>query len=358
MVKPFAGGLTAQEHEGLAHEVLHCDVQSLYPSLMLTWKVRPQGDSLGIFLGMLGRLREFRLQARGLERQAQEPEERRFYGALQNTFKILINSFYGYLGFAQGNFADFEAAAEVTARGRELLTRMIDWLKEHGARILEVDTDGIYFVAPGGEGARSGEELVEALNSELPEGIQVDLDGHYRSMYVHRMKNYALLDLEGQVTLRGSGLRSRSLEPFLRQTLEEMLTLALQDRAVEIPALFDRVAADLRGRKVPVKNLARTETLSESPENYARKIEAGSRNRSAAYELALASGRDLRAGDTVSYYITGDKAGVTAYDNCRRLTDHDPAHPDENPAYYLRKLRDLYKKFAPGLGLPDWKPPS
>ncbi|MGI5843188.1 MAG: DNA polymerase domain-containing protein [Candidatus Xenobium sp.] len=358
VVKPFAGGLTAQEHEGLAHEVLHCDVQSLYPSLMLTWKVRPQGDTLGIFLGMLEQLREFRLQARSLERQTQVPEERRFYGALQNTFKILINSFYGYLGFAQGNFADFEAAAEVTARGRELLTHMIDWLKEHGARILEVDTDGIYFVAPEGEGARSGEELVEALNSELPEGIQVDLDGRYRAMYVHRMKNYALLDLEGQVTLRGSGLRSRSLEPFLRQTLEEMLTLALQDRSAEIPALFDRVARDLRDRRVPVKNLARTETLSESPENYARKIEAGSRNRSAAYELALASGRDLRAGDTVSYYITGDKASVTAYDNCRRLTDHDPENPDENPAYYLRKLRDLYKKFAPGLGLPEWKPPS
>ena len=31
--------------------------------------------------------------------------------ALQNTFKILINSFYGYLGFAQGHFADFDAAA-------------------------------------------------------------------------------------------------------------------------------------------------------------------------------------------------------------------------------------------------------
>jgi len=118
------------------------------------------------------------------------------------------------------------------------------------------------------------------------------------------------------------------------------------------------VASELRDRRVPAKSLARTETLSESPENYARKIEAGSRNRSAAYELALASGRDLRAGDTVSYYITGEKAGVTAYDNCRRLTDHDPAHPDENPAYYLRKLRDLYKKFAPGLGLPEWKPPS
>lgn len=358
VVKPFAGGLTAQEHEGLAHEVLHCDVQSLYPSLMLTWKVRPQGDSLGIFLGMLEQLREFRLQARGLERQAQDPEERRFYGGLQSTFKILINSFYGYLGFAQGNFADFEAAAEVTARGRELLTRMIDWLKGHGARILEVDTDGIYFVPPSGEGAPSGEDLMEALNRELPEGIQVDLDGRYRSMYCHRMKNYALLDLEGKVTLRGSGLRSRSLEPFLRQTLEEMLTLALQDRSPEIPALFDRVAGALLERRIPVKSLARTEILAESPENYGRKIEAGSRNRAAAYELALASGRDLRAGDAVSYYITGDRASVRAYENCRLLTDHDPAHPDENPAYYLRKLRDLFKKFAPGLGLSGWEPPS
>jgi DNA polymerase, archaea type len=67
---------------------------------------------------------------------------------LQNTFKILINSFYGYLGFAQGNFADFEAAARVTQIGRDLLKQMIDWLKGQGAQVIEVDTDGIYFVPP------------------------------------------------------------------------------------------------------------------------------------------------------------------------------------------------------------------
>lgn len=356
IMKPFAGGLTAQEHEGLVHNVLHCDVQSLYPSLMLTWQVRPKGDSLDVFPGLLARLREFRLEARRLEREAGELEERRFYGALQNTFKILINSFYGYLGFAQGNFADFEAAAQVTARGRELLTRMIGWLKEQGARIIEVDTDGIYFVPPPTLAGEDAEEaLVAALNRELPEGIRLDLDGRYPAMYCHRMKNYALLDREGKVTLRGSGLRSRSLEPFLRQALEAMLTLALQGRSDEIPALFDGLVRDLRERRLPVKSLARTETLSEAPESYLKKIEAGSRNRAAAYELALASGRDLRAGDTVSYYITGEKATVTAYDHCRMVTGHDPAHPDENPAYYEKKLKELYKKFAPGLGLPAWK---
>src|SRR2546421_9491166 len=68
--------------------------------------------------------------------------------ALQNTFKILINSFYGYLGFAQGHFADFDAAARVTQIGRELLQKMIDWLTARGAQVIEVDTDGIYFIPP------------------------------------------------------------------------------------------------------------------------------------------------------------------------------------------------------------------
>ena len=60
----------------------------------------------------------------------------------------MINSFYGYLGFAQGNFADFDAAARVTQIGRDLLRKMIDWLGKRGAQVIEVDTDGIYFVPP------------------------------------------------------------------------------------------------------------------------------------------------------------------------------------------------------------------
>ena len=62
-------------------------------------------------------------------REARDEPTRRYFHALQNTFKILINSFYGYLGFAQGNFADFEAAARVTQIGRDLLKKMIEWLK-------------------------------------------------------------------------------------------------------------------------------------------------------------------------------------------------------------------------------------
>ena len=81
-------------------------------------------------------------------RAERDPARQHHLQALQNTFKILLNSFYGYLGFAQGHFADFDAAARVTQIGRDLLKKMIDWLNARGAQVIEVDTDGIYFVPP------------------------------------------------------------------------------------------------------------------------------------------------------------------------------------------------------------------
>src|SRR5204863_1918613 len=97
-------------------------------------------------------LRTFRLDAKAKMRAAKDPAEQRHLEAFQNTFKILINSFYGYLGFAQGHFADFDAAARVTQIGRDLLKKMINWLNAHGAKVIEVDTDGIYFVPPSAAG--------------------------------------------------------------------------------------------------------------------------------------------------------------------------------------------------------------
>ncbi len=87
---------------------------------MLRFGLLPGNDTLGVFGGLLSALRTFRLEAKRRMREAPTDVQRRHFSALQNTFKIIINSFYGYLGFAQGHFADFEAAAAVTAKGREL----------------------------------------------------------------------------------------------------------------------------------------------------------------------------------------------------------------------------------------------
>ena len=168
-VRRFEGGYTDIFFTGVARNVWHCDIASLYPSVMLAFGIFPESDTLGVFGDMLGRLRKFRLEAKAAMRSAKGAEKAHL-DALQGTFKILINSFYGYLGFAQGNFADFTAAAAVTAKGRELLRGMVDWLRQRGAEVIEIDTDGIYFLPPKDA---TWDGLYRELAATLPEGIEV-----------------------------------------------------------------------------------------------------------------------------------------------------------------------------------------
>src|ERR1700726_2545519 len=148
ITRTFEGGYTDIFFTGVARDVWHCDVASLYPSIMLQFDCFPATDQLQIFRHLLTDLRTFRLDAKATMRAEKDPHTQRHRHALQNTFKILLNSFYGYLGFGQGHFADFDAAARVTQIGRDLLRKMIDWLNAQGAQVVEVDTDGIYFVPP------------------------------------------------------------------------------------------------------------------------------------------------------------------------------------------------------------------
>lgn len=344
----FEGGYADIFVTGVERNVWHCDVTSLYPSVMLRFGIFPERDTLGIFHGLLADLRTFRLEAKARMREsAGHPErdhEYRTVSALQNVFKILINSFYGYLGFAQGHFADYAAAARVTETGRGLLKRMVAWLGDHGARVIEIDTDGIYFVPP--PGAVSA-QLQAGLAEVLPPGIEIEFDARYEAMFSYKAKNYALLAADGALTLKGGALKSRGLERFQRDYLERMIRLLLEARAGEIPALRAEFEAAIRERRWPIEMLAKTDTLQDSLSQYQKKIEGSARNRSAPYELAARSGLPHQPGDQVRYYITGTKRKVSSYDNARLVSEWDPGHRDENIEYYVAKLDDLARKYAP-----------
>ena len=47
--------------------------------------------------------------------------------------------------------------------------------------------------------------------------------------------------------------------------------------------------------------LAKTDTIQDSLDQYSKKIGAGGRNRSAAYELALRSTKKYQPGDQIKY---------------------------------------------------------
>jgi DNA polymerase elongation subunit (family B) len=369
MVRGFEGGYTAIFFTGVARNVWHCDIASLYPSIMLQFDCWPVTDQLQIFRHLLTDLRTFRLEAKASMRAAKNRGQQQHFHALQNTFKILINSFYGYLGFAQGHFADFEAAARVTQIGRELLQKMIGWLNARGAQVIEVDTDGIYFVPPadvvagigdpGEKPAGSAKELpgspipattVEQLRRELakilPPGIEVEFDEQFDAMFSYKAKNYALLTRDGEVVIKGGALKSRGLEKFQRVFLEEMIKLLMEGKPEAVPQLREDFEKKIREREWNIEMLMKTDTLQDSLDKYRAKIAGSARNRAAAYELALASGRNYKPGEQISYYIKATPKKVAAYEAAKLASDFDPQNRDENVDYYVAKLDELMKKFA------------
>ncbi len=346
--RPFAGGYADMFIQGVVRTVHHCDIRSLYPSLMLSRRIGPRHDVLGAFPELLEKLRRFRLEAKAAARSARTEAERLHYEALQTTFKVLINSFYGYLGFDQARFGDFDAAERVAAEGRDLLRSMIQWLEGRGARPVEMDTDGIYFVPPPFATVGQRDTFRREFEKALPPGIEVEFDGEYEAMFSYKVKNYALLDVNGEVVIKGAALKSRGLEPFQRQFLREMIRLKLEGRDEALPGLKARYAQEIAERRWPIARLAKTETLQDSPGTYAAKVEARGRGRNAAYELALASGREYRAGDPISYYVTGLRKTVPVHSSARLVSAWDSEARDENVAYYLAKLEALYDKFCGG----------
>ncbi|MEI6970074.1 MAG: DNA polymerase domain-containing protein [bacterium] len=348
--REFQGGYTDMFLTGVIPNIHHCDVRSLYPSVMLTKKIGPATDTLGVFLMALDRLTAYRVEAKQEMQGSKSPLERNRLGALQKTFKILINSFYGYLGFSQGQFCDFDAAERVTAEGRSILTAMIETLRQMGARPVEIDTDGIYFMPPGKTGAAGLEPFRDKFAASLPAGIEVEFDGEYKAMFSYKMKNYALLAGDGEVIIRGAALKSRGLEPFQRSFMQEAIRLKLEGLDADIARLKEEYAAAIRGHKWPLDELAKTVTLQDSPSTYAGKIDKKSRARDAAYELALRSQREYRAGDQLTFYVTGEKKSVQVHQYAKLVSDADPAVRDENVAYYLAKLDALSAKLydAPG----------
>ncbi len=344
----FEGGYSRGFREGVFRDVMHFDVASLYPSLLLSMGRNPRSDTQGVFIPLLRQLRDYRLKYKALARTESDPELRAEYAARQASFKILINSFYGYLGFAGARFGDGELAAEVTRRGRELLQALIDEFTQQGCEILEADTDGIYLAS-----ARwfpEPERLLAAVRHVLPPGIDLEYDGSYRAMFCYKAKNYALHDGE-KITIRGSALRSRGIEPYLKKLGDRLIAFLLGASSESPLALVEEYRERIAARSVDVRELAKSENLGQSAEAYERFVAGGGKPRRAAAEAALQLSPRPRMGDRVAYYIAPKQKGATAdWQRARPVEHFNAATAPYDTGYYLAKLDDWLDRYGPFLG--------
>lgn len=332
--KDYPGGHTELLATGVFSPVVKCDVESLYPSLMLSQRITSSRDTLGVYLPMLRELTRRRLDAKRRSRAASGQEKARWEG-LQSSFKVLINSFYGYLGFGAALFNDYDAATAVTLAGQRAIKNVVGELKARGAIPIEVDTDGVYFVPPPSVVTEADERaFVEEIGSAaLPTDIRLVHDGRFRAMLSLHLKNYALLDYDERIILKGSSLRSRRLEPFIREFL---LTAArafmLGDRETA-RRLYFQLAQQIRDRALDVHAISQwamihDETLASQP-RLKRLLDRLPRAVSGGERLQIYERED------------GELATIEEY-----------AH-DENIAYLLRRLKESAARFEPLFATPQ-----
>ena len=296
------GGAVHLFAEGVAQHVVKADVASLYPSLMRSFRIGPACDRLGALLGILDRLTDLRLLHKARAKSAVPGSlEANMHDATQAAMKILINAAYGYMGASSmALFADGQAADEVTRRGREVLTGVLEALRDRGMALIEADTDGVYFAVPPDWTEEQERQLVAEIGERLPAGIRLEYEGRYRAMLSHEVKNYALLTYNDRLIMHGVALRSSRAEPFGERFLRQALYYTMTGNVLGVRNVYLQTVQALRERLFTASEVAARVRLSKSPQEY---LARRATHTEQAYEALLAAGRTKWApGERVRFY--------------------------------------------------------
>ena len=260
--REYPGGYTEVRQVGLIPRIVKADVESLYPSVMLRYGIKPRADHLNVFLPTLERLRRLRLDAKARAKQTQGAESA-YWDGLQNSFKILVNSYYGYLG-SPFHFNDYDAAEQVTLTGQELVKQIAAEIERLGGLVVEIDTDGVYFQPPPEVQTEADEiAFVERVGAVLPEGIRLAYDGRYKAMLSLKTKNYVLQGYDGKLTFKGASLRSRADEKFGREFLNSATQWLLNGEPERVVAEYRRLARAILNGEVDIEQLCRRERVTQ-----------------------------------------------------------------------------------------------
>ena len=326
--KKYKGGLVIDPKPGVFFDVSVLDFASLYPSLMKVHNLSyetvncphpecrtnkiPDTDSWectrkkGITSLVIGSLRDLRV---GHYKQlAKDPtlskEERELYGVVSQSLKVYLNGAYGSFGFESFAFYCLPVAEATAALGRDAITRTISKCRELAVDVLYSDTDSLFLRSPSREQISV---ISRWADSDL--GVELDLDKVYRYVaFSSRKKNYFGVFPDGTVDIKGlTGKKSQTPE-YLKKIFYETLEIL---SGVKNPDDFERarsstkelltgMISDLKGKKIPVSELAFTVMMSKPTGKYNGTTPQHVR---AAMQLEE-KGEEIKAGEIIAFVKT------------------------------------------------------
>jgi DNA polymerase I len=291
------GGAVLVPEKGLQEDIVILDYKSLYPTIMMAHNLcystvvtggSPPGDhtttapsggkfvtlevSPGIVPGVLRELLDQRTQTKRLMKAASE-EERRFLDAKQYAMKILLNSFYGYSGYARARLYSLAVANAVTSFGRENIIKtkkIVDDIgslylicgsvvtrdelalgkaeaKRFDLSVVYGDTDSVFIRIKPSQGEVSmqeaeliGRKIAETVTASLPEPMELVFEAFARRAIFLAKKRYALWVFEpsgdawkDRIKVRGMETVRRDWCELTSKTLKRCLELVLKEGKVD-----------------------------------------------------------------------------------------------------------------------------
>ena len=345
MSSELKGGEVLEPKKGLLENVLILDYKSLYPTIMMAHNLcyttvvtedkpekailSPSGGnfvppelSRGIVPSILEDLLNRRVETKKKMKQASD-SERRVLDATQLALKILLNSFYGYSGYARARLYSLTLANAVTSFGRhnilntrDLINNKIGKIVLRGSeallldeagkltpsdRVVELsvaygDTDSVFVHCAVDTGvlplsledvSHVGKRLAEIVSASLPDPMELEFESIAKRALLIAKKRYALwlfepknsenskwedkIKVRGMETVRRDWCELTSVT--LNQVLEFVLIEGDVDKAVEY---VRKVVNDVRnidpgsGSEI-LEKLVLTRTLTRKSETYKNK---------------------------------------------------------------------------------------
>lgn len=288
-------GAISEGNPGIYRNVHKVDVSSLYPSIILQYEVYDKAkDPNANFLNMVMSFTETRLKYKRLLKETGDAK----YDALQGAFKILINSAYGFMGAPGLAFNSPENAAFITMKGREILTKAIEWSRLKGFNLVNCDTDSISYCRSTFKEFAQEErtELLSSLNSLYPEKIRFEDDGYYKTVVVLKAKNYVLWD-GNKIKIKGSAIKASTKEKALKDLIGETVQYLLDGKEQDLLSLYHKYVKEALNVK-DIKRWASRKSITEAVLNPERTNEQ---------KVADAlEGQEFQPGDRRYFYFKSD----------------------------------------------------
>jgi hypothetical protein len=213
-IHDYKGGLVVSR-KGLWFNCAKFDIASLYPTIVLAYRIHSRKDPEQVGLQYLKTYWKYRML---LKQKAKETGDRSAQ-ILQSGLKVLNNSYYGYFGSTY-SFNDIKAAERVTEIGRKVLTCMIAAVEDLGLFVVEADTDGLIVCCQD----KDPQEVWKAISDAIPPVFKVELEWQGMTVFVSEDKHYIVYDRNGDLVLvKGSKWRGRDKPAYQREAIPTFL---------------------------------------------------------------------------------------------------------------------------------------